>query len=380
VGHPNWLIIENNSEDPDLLNSRLVNAKRRVKYILKNSGEHARGILFVVSLLIIIPITTHAFTSFLNKIFSWKPITVYSSQTLPLLFAHMPMDIKNAQGGGDITIVDGLALVAEIGPLGTEADVEKLSKNAISLYVVREGDTLGSIAKLFDVSVATIRGFNNIRTDKDLRVGQELLILPIDGLSHTVKKGETLSSIAKKYKGDEFDIALFNGLEGEKLVVGTELIIPNAEYPKEESTKTKTKSSPSKISSSSGGKSYPAGFYINPLPGAITTQGSHGTYDARDYSTRQIGSPVVASSSGTVIAVRLGWSGGYGNMIIIDDGVAQVLYAHLQNVYVSVGEKVSQGKTIGTMGNTGKSTGPHLHIEYRGKNGPIRTPILGRDF
>ncbi len=78
-----------------------------------------------------------------------------------------------------------------------------------------------------------------------------------------------------------------------------------------------------------------------------------------------IGAPVLASDSGFVVVA--GWDGtGYGNEIVIDHGNGyQTLYAHLNAFYVNVGDNVVKGQQIGEMGNTGNSTGPHLHFEVR---------------
>ena len=79
--------------------------------------------------------------------------------------------------------------------------------------------------------------------------------------------------------------------------------------------------------------------------------------------------PVRAAAAGTVIVASGagGWGGGYGKYIVIkhSNGV-QTLYGHLSQVTVSVGETVTSGENIGKCGNTGKSTGPHLHFEVRG--------------
>ncbi|AGA69327.1 metalloendopeptidase-like membrane protein [Desulfitobacterium dichloroeliminans LMG P-21439] len=85
------------------------------------------------------------------------------------------------------------------------------------------------------------------------------------------------------------------------------------------------------------------------------------------------GDPFVAAISGTVSAA--GWSGGYGNMILIDhgNGVA-TRYAHASELYVSKGQKVSNGETIGLVGSTGRSTGAHLHFEVI-TNGDTTNPL-----
>jgi septal ring factor EnvC (AmiA/AmiB activator) len=75
------------------------------------------------------------------------------------------------------------------------------------------------------------------------------------------------------------------------------------------------------------------------------------------------GTPIGASASGTVISA--GWQGGYGNLVLIDHGSVVTAYAHMSSMAVSAGQSVSQGQTIGNVGNTGNSTGPHLHFETR---------------
>lgn len=113
--------------------------------------------------------------------------------------------------------------------------------------------------------------------------------------------------------------------------------------------------------------------YIRPLNGGKVTSyfgnrplpiaGATTNHEAIDWGT-PTGTPVYASSGGTV--VRAGWIGSYGNAIFIDhpDG-RQTRYAHLSKILVSVGQKVKQGEKIALSGNTGVTTGPHLHFEMR---------------
>lgn len=77
-----------------------------------------------------------------------------------------------------------------------------------------------------------------------------------------------------------------------------------------------------------------------------------------------VGTPVLNSAAGTVI--QSGWNGGYGISVYVDCGDGIVIrYGHLSEAYVEVGQTVSQGETLGLSGNTGNSTGPHLHFEMR---------------
>jgi len=87
------------------------------------------------------------------------------------------------------------------------------------------------------------------------------------------------------------------------------------------------------------------------------------------------GQPIYAADAGTVVKAKGGWNGGYGVEIVIDHGAGkQTVYAHLNNLYMKVGESVAKGQAIGAMGSTGRSTGPHLHFEVR-TGGVRRNPL-----
>ena len=92
-----------------------------------------------------------------------------------------------------------------------------------------------------------------------------------------------------------------------------------------------------------------------------------------DFSAPQ-GTPVYAPGEGTIIKARRTRES-YGNQIKIDHGYGYItFYAHLKDIKVKKGEKVKRGQLIGTIGNTGKSTAPHLHYEVR-KNDRTVNPI-----
>lgn len=108
------------------------------------------------------------------------------------------------------------------------------------------------------------------------------------------------------------------------------------------------------------------GLRIDPIYG--TTK----FHSGMDFSAH-LGTDVYATGNGMVI--KVGWETGYGNTIIIDHGFGyRTWYAHLQDFKTKVGKKVVRGEVIGTVGNTGKSTGPHLHYEVHVK-GQVVNPI-----
>lgn len=107
-----------------------------------------------------------------------------------------------------------------------------------------------------------------------------------------------------------------------------------------------------------------SGNFIWPAAGYVS-QGYWGGHPAVDIAG-YVGAAVTAADGGYVVTAGGGWNGGYGNHVIIDHGNGfTTLYAHLNSIFVSPGMTVSKGQQIGTMGNTGNSTGPHLHLEVR---------------
>jgi LysM repeat protein len=285
-----------------------------------------------------------------------------TSQTMGILQANLGPSSTAPTGGAEIAIVDGSALVQESGVIGTQADIMGTRSTQISLYVVRQGDSLSQIAKMFGVSVNTIVWANGIKGA--IQEGDELVILPISGVSHTVKKGDTIRTIAAKYKADLDDIMSFNDIKsGDSLAVGVTLIIPDGEV----------QAAPLVAKASLRGAGGPAykDYYMRPISGGVRSQGLHG-YNAVDLAA-PIGTTVRAAADGTVIIARSsGYNGGYGSYIVISHANGtQTLYAHLSKVSVSQGAYVAKGDTIGLLGNTGKSTGPHVHFEIRGATNPF---------
>jgi murein DD-endopeptidase MepM/ murein hydrolase activator NlpD len=299
---------------------------------------------------------------------SYPSETSDNSQSIPLLQAARHTDPNLARGGGGV-IVQNDALVAEMSPFAHSAnqDTRPAGADQIAWYMVQEGDTLSQVATLFNVSVNTIVWANELSSNKDIRPGQTLLILPISGVQHTVKKGETLKGLAEKYRGDVEEIITYNNLPEEgTLAVGSVITIPGGAIEEEKKETVQNTRGGTVVSSG------PAisGYFIHPVPGAVRTQGIHG-YNAVDFGA-PVGTPILAAARGTVIVARVGgWNGGYGNYLVIEHpNGTQTLYAHNSRHAVSQGDTVVQGQVIAYVGNTGRSTGPHLHIEVRGAKNP----------
>lgn len=291
-----------------------------------------------------------------------------NSQNMHVLQAARNINPNSAKGGGGITIVGGTALLAEIGPSGSLADIEEHPKSdQISIYVVRPGDSLSQIAEMFGVSVNTIIWSNDIPRGSLITPGETLTILPISGVRHRVVSGDTIQSIAKKYNGDVEDIIRYNDLRsGQVLAVGTIVIVPDGEV-------TVPVSGVRYADRVSGGDTTTesGGYYLRPIVGGYRSQGLHG-YNGVDLAA-PYGTPLLASAAGDVIvSENADWNGGYGKYVVIKHGNGtQTLYAHASEVIVYSGTRVVKGQVIGYVGSTGKSTGSHVHFEVRGARNPF---------
>jgi LysM repeat protein len=352
--------------------------------------------------ILVIPVLAEASTfSFIKALLSGNisvtsaHATSLNSQTMPLLAAAVNLDPTTAVGGGDINVVDGSALVPDQSPDSSNDTAIQHQSSQISVYIVRDGDTLSGIAAMFDVTANTIIGANNIKNGV-IHPGETLIILPITGIQHTVAKGETLASLAKDFHSDAHDIASYNNLaDGAALTVGNTLIIPNGE-----ATEVVKSSAPKTVAAASspvstlakivkkvakgatepflGGSGPSVGGFDWPLNGGIITQGLHG-WNGVDIGAPK-GTSIYASAAGTVILVKGGggWNGGYGNYVVIaHDNGTQTLYAHMSQVLTTQGATVAQGDTIGKVGSTGASTGFHLHFEVRGAANPFASMSVG---
>lgn len=313
-----------------------------------------------------------------------------NSQNIALLQANVSsasvLNDKNSSTdiGVSSNIVSGTSLLPATGPLGASdgKNTDNLSPEDTSIYVVRKGDTVAGIAKLFDVSASTILSANDLKKGAKLTEGDVLLILPVSGTEHTVKKGQTLKGLASLYKVDISDIAQFNGLdEDSKLAIGDKIMIPGGEMLDEGGDKPAANLGSAVAKDKNYYATHPIqnllGFFIDPVPTGHKTQGLHGPGNRGIDIGAPTGTPIYASASGRVLAVKTGCvvgrkscGGGYGNMAIVQhSNGTKTLYGHMYKLNTSIGDEVTQGQIIGFVGSTGRSTGPHIHFEvFNAKN------------
>lgn len=360
----NWLILDSTQYSGQ--SSKKSYIKTKYKLLLKKK----RFLILLAA--VTLPFFAHAGPlSFLDRIFDptqAEPFVEqeFAAHNMPLLHSPYTPDSKQGEGGGEITVVGGSALLPVAGPLGSLADIEAEDNKSVSvaLYVVREGDTLSDIARMFNVTVNTIVWANTISRANVIRPGQVLVILPVSGVRYTVKKGDTVRSIAKQFKGDVDEIIAYNTLSDGILTEGQTILIPNGEVAPPPFSASKDRAV------RGSGPEY-AGYYFRPIAGGKKSQGLHG-YNGVDLAS-YCGAPVFASAQGNVIISRLsGWNGGYGVYAVISHpNKTQTLYAHLSSIIVPAGTYVQQGQIIGYVGSTGLSTGCHVHFEIRGAKNPF---------
>ncbi len=347
-------------------------ARMKHRTITKRLARYSfDGVLLIVSIVVPLSVQAGVFPSFKDvgetpQVTEFNPTE--SLVDVTVLTAAQNAEPHDARGGSDVLAQDGV--LVSTGPVGAdEITASRTNGGEISVYVVRAGDSLSEIAAMFGVTSNTILWANDLPRASAIKPGDTLIILPIAGVRHVVKSGDTLSSIAKKYKGNAEEILSYNQLENNNdLAIGDTIVIPGGALHVESaplSTKTAKKSSTIK-NTATGGSSF-----SHPIPGGVKTQGIHGS-NGVDFGAG-IGTTIRAAAAGQVIVAKsTGWNGGYGNYIVIKHANGtQTLYAHLSRVDVGVGASVASGESIGASGNSGKSTGPHLHFEVRGGKNPF---------
>ena len=285
----------------------------------------------------------------------------------------IPSTTKSTQDG---TLVQGVKLA-----LADELALNKPQEQRQTIidYQIVPGDTVAKIASRFGISPETIVWANQLGSGNLISVGETLAVLPVDGVLHTAAKDDTLDSIAKRYGVGMAAIANYgpNQLANpDSLAVGQNIIVPGGVYkppPAEPKAQPapETKAPPAPQPTPAPQPKEERGF-VWPTYGMLTQY--FGAYHAGIDIAAPIGTPIYAAASGRVIkVVKLDWS--YGWYLVIDHGNGfEGLYAHCSQFAVSVGDRVEQGEVIASIGNTGRTTGPHLHFELS-LNGQVVNPL-----
>jgi murein DD-endopeptidase MepM/ murein hydrolase activator NlpD len=244
----------------------------------------------------------------------------------------------------------------------------------IITYTVQPNDNIWSIAQGFGLNAETVLWANSsVEKSPDLlSVGQKLVIPPVDGIWYTVQKGDTVDKLAKTYETSVEKIVNFelnNLQEPYSLVAGQQIMLPDGRkkvVPSNYYPMTRVGRAPSGAPTGSGRFAWPTQ--------GILTQRYWSGHLGIDIANRT-GTPIRAADAGYVVQAGVDtW--GYGNQVLINHGNGYLTrYAHLHTINVKAGDSVSKGQVIGTMGSTGRSTGPHLHFEVIYNN--VRRNPLG---
>lgn len=233
-------------------------------------------------------------------------------------------------------------------------------------YTVKHGDTLSEIAADHNLDMGTLISFNKIDDVRRLMAGSEITIPDIDGVPYTVQRGDSLEKIAERYNVTLENILDANDLQTAFIQPGQELFIPGAEISEYEYKKAM------------------GTLFIYPTSGRLTSgfgyrndpfTGVRRMHYGVDLANRT-GTVIKASMAGRVVAVG-NQPRGYGKYVVVKHNHGfQTLYGHLSSIDVSRNQYVAQGQRIGSMGNSGRSTGSHLHFSLYKNNIPVN-PLGG---
>lgn len=231
------------------------------------------------------------------------------------------------------------------------------------VYTVEDGDTVGAIADKFNLKVATLLATNGLSEQELIHSGDQVTILPTDGVLHTVKSGETVSAVSARYNIAAPAIIAYNNLGDEASInIGQKLIVPGATATPaptalaNHAEETEPTTAPASLPAIAKG-------FLWPTSTKHISQYFRWGHTGIDIDNRSRPAVYAAKAGKVTLARRLG---GYGNMIVLSHGNStETYYGHLDKFYISPGENVTQGQAIGQMGSTGRSTGPHVHFEIR---------------
>lgn len=263
-------------------------------------------------------------------------------------------------------------------------------------YVIERGDTINGIAEKFGIRPESVVWANDRNIVGQLIPGRTLNIVPTDGVYIARHTGNsTIADYASQYRlADPYEIidSEFNpqlrGLSPETVPPsGVPIFIPNGEAEQINWNPTVVREGGGADGSGGGGGANfitfapgdpgscgrvenPGGgaFWTNPMSNYTWMRGFTSFHTGVDLAASE-GTPVRAANSGRVIFA--GWnSWGYGYTVVLAHGPFTTVYGHLSSIYVSCGQDVGAGATIAGTGNTGNSTGPHLHFEIRYNDQP----------
>lgn len=239
------------------------------------------------------------------------------------------------------------------------------------IHEVQRGESLSVIARNYRVDWFTLLSVNRLKSSRSIRPGDRIRIPDRKGLLHFVRKDETLEDIALAYDVPLERIISANDLsDPDVLQVNQELFLPDAKIPR---YLIRAGRRHSFARGQEEGFSSPRGRrerFVVPVSGSVSSGYGYRTHPISGRWTMHkgvdiaspVGASVRAAKSGVVTFA--GPLGGYGNLVVVEhpDGYT-TRYAHCSALLVRRGQRVRQGERIARVGDTGYTTGPHLHFE-----------------
>lgn len=297
--------------------------------------------------------------------------------------------IKSVEFLEDITVESGNVKIGDVKtPSEIVAEVQA-GKEAVKTHTVQQGESFWTIASNYGISVYELQQLNSDINPNRLQIGQEINLNCLEPLINVVVVKEITveesiayateyKETASLYRGETqvvkkgsdgkkmvtYEVKETNGATLEKNTLNEVVVSEPVTAVVNKGTKTVA------LSSRSGD-----GILNWPMSGKITSP--YGTRKSGFHSGidigGKVGTPVYAAAGGKVVLSS--WYYGYGNCILVDHGNGmKTRYAHLSGYKVKVGDTVERGQLIGLCGNTGNSTGPHLHFEVI-INGSTKNPV-----
>ncbi len=277
-----------------------------------------------------------------------------------------PANVALPMGGGSSVLLERIRPTEEYSETGEDVadSARRFQKLAVEEHTLVEGDTLLGLALEHDLRMDTLVSFNQIDDVRRMRVGDRYRIPNRDGLLYTVREGDSLLSIANAHGSDTNAILDANDMISSEISVGEVLFVPNARM-----NETDLKLILGELFVYPVRARFTSGFGMRNDP----FTGVRRFHNGIDLAGTP-GTPIRAAMAGRVVHIET-QIGNYGRFVILrHDGGFQTLYGHLDAFSVRVGQYVPQGGQVGTMGNTGRSTGPHLHFSVI-KNGSFVDPL-----
>lgn len=296
----------------------------------------------------------------------------------------MGMDVPPASDTSNISLPafsQDVTVEAVVRHIDVHTIIPTRPREEVITYTVGKGDSVFGIAKNFNIKPESVlwANYDQLKDSPDmLSPGMTLKIPPTNGVYYQWKEGDTIDGVAAEFKATTEDIINWSGnhldLAKPDIKPGQEILIPGGKrefvqwviptIPRGQAGVNRSVYGPGACEGSYTG-AYGTGTFIWPSSQHVLSGNDYWSGHLGIDIAAGLGDPVFASDSGVI--VFSGWAtGGYGNMIMVDQGNGyQSLYAHLNSVSARCGQSVSQGGFIGSAGSTGNSTGPHIHFEIR---------------